>query len=166
MRKAKLLWIALLLLTGCQADRMTKMWAQSHLKDRPELTVVPHVLEFQYAENRAIAFSMLHGLSAGVRTPVVLTLSGLALAALLAFAWKNRERDLRLLIPVALILAGALGNLQDRILRGYVIDFVRVHWWETWSFAVFNLADSLITVGVCLLLLQARRPSNVKVTPG
>jgi signal peptidase II len=154
MRTAKLLWIGVLLLMGCQADRLTKNWAQARLMDAPALQVVPQVLEFRYAENRAIAFSMLHDVPGNVRTPLILGLSGIALAALLAFAWKSRRRGLTELLPVALILAGALGNLQDRISRGYVVDFVRVHWKETWSFAVFNVADSLISVGVALLIVQ------------
>jgi signal peptidase II len=155
MKKGNFLWIALLLLMGCQADRLTKEWAESRLKDSPSLTVVPQVLEFRYAENRAIAFSMLHNLSPRMRTPLVFSLSGIAFAALLSFAWASRRLGLSRLLPIALILAGALGNLQDRVLRGYVIDFVRVHWKESWSFAVFNVADSLITVGVTLLILQS-----------
>lgn len=154
MRNRKFLLIALLLLMGCQADRMTKGWAQSHLMQRP-VTVVPGMLELRYAENRAIAFSMLQSWPERVRTPLVLALSGAALTALLVYAWRNRRLGLPRLLPFTMILAGALGNLQDRLLRGYVIDFVRVHWNESWSFAVFNLADSLISVGVVLLIAQS-----------
>ena len=148
-------WILLgaLLLGGCRADQASKTWAQGAIQERP-LTVVPQVLEFHYAENRAIAFSMLQEMPEKARRPLVFGLTFLAFVALLSLIWSMRRQGLARLVPLALILAGALGNLQDRFSRGYVIDFVRLHWRDEWSFAVFNLADSLITVGTVLLLSE------------
>ena len=64
-------------------------------------------------------------------------------------------------MPLALILAGAVGNLMDRIMLGFVVDFVHVHWRDVWSFPIFNVADSLITVGwrlwIALSLFLARK---------
>lgn len=148
-------WLLLstLLLAGCRADQATKSWATSEFQDKPSLTLVPKILEFRYAENRAIAFSMFHGLPDRVRTPLILALTGIALIALLLLIWKMRHQGLLRLLPLSLILAGAIGNLQDRLSHGYVVDFVHVHWQGAWSFPIFNLADSLITVGTALLLL-------------
>jgi signal peptidase II len=64
-----------------------------------------------------------------------------------------RKADFLRLTPLALIMAGAVGNVQDRFMRGYVVDFVHVHWRDTWSFPIFNVADSLITVGGGLFLV-------------
>ena len=146
------LLLSVLLLVGCRADQATKTWARSEFQDKPALTLVPKVLEFRYAENRAIAFSMFRELPDRVRTPLILALTSIALIALMGLIWKMRRQGLLRLLPLSLILAGAIGNLQDRLSHGYVVDFVHVHW-GAWSFPIFNLADSLITVGTVLLLL-------------
>jgi signal peptidase II len=153
------LLLATLILAGCQADQTSKRWAKTAFQDKPSMTLVPKLLEFRYAENRAIAFSMLHNLPDGVRTPLIFSLSGLAFAGLLTVIWRMRAQHLSRLIPLALILAGAVGNLLDRVYHGYVVDFVHVHWREVWSFPIFNLADSLITVGITVwLVLSLFRP--------
>ena len=148
-------WLLLgaLLLAGCRADQATKTWAHGTFQDRP-ITVVPQVLELRYAENRAIAFSMLRGIPEDIRSPLIFGLTSVALAALLSIFWTMRRQSAAKLIPLSLILAGALGNLQDRWSRGYVIDFVHVHWRDQWSFPVFNVADSLITIGAALLFIE------------
>ncbi|MDB5049875.1 MAG: Lipoprotein signal peptidase [Fibrobacteres bacterium] len=155
-------WLMLftLLLAGCRADQATKNWARTEFQDKPSLTLVPKVLEFRYAENRAIAFSMFRDLPDRVRTPLILTLTSLALIALVTLIWKMRNQGLLRLLPLSLILAGAVGNLQDRLTHGYVVDFVHVHWQGAWSFPIFNLADSMITVGTVLLLsVSALKPA-------
>jgi signal peptidase II len=150
-------WLVLLciLLAGCRADLATKSWAQSEFRDKPALTLLPKVLEFRYAENRAIAFSIFQGMPESRRKPLILGLTGLGLAALLTLVFRLRKQGLIRLLPVALILGGALGNLQDRLTHGYVVDFVHVHWNGAWSFPIFNLADSLITVGMALMMLTS-----------
>jgi signal peptidase II len=160
-------WLLLLtlLLIGCRADQATKTWAKAEFRDQPAMTLVPDLLEFRYAENRAIAFSMFHDLPDRVRTPLIFTLAGSALVALSSLAWGMRKQGMMRLLPFALILAGAVGNLQDRIMHGYVVDFIHVHWQEIWSFPIFNLADSLITVGTILLLLQTFLKRDHKAAP-
>lgn len=162
MKRHALRWLALvaLLLAGCRADQATKAWAVRQFKDEPR-TMVPGVLEFRYAENRAIAFSMLKDVPGRIRTPLIFGLAGVSLLALGAYGWGRRREGALRMIPLAMILAGALGNLQDRIAHGYVVDFVRVHWHQSWSFPIFNLADSLISVGMALLILQAFRTREV-----
>jgi signal peptidase II len=152
--RASLRWLLLsvLLLAGCRADQATKSWARGSFQDKP-MTLVPQVLEFRYAENRAIAFSMFHGLPDKVRVPLIFGLTSLALAALLSLIWSMRNQGIARLIPLALILAGALGNLQDRLAHGYVVDLVHVHFRDTWIFPIFNLAVSLISVVITLLLV-------------
>lgn len=155
MKKRILPWLALLalLLGGCQTDLATKAWAVESLKDGP-WTVVPGLLEMRYAENPAIAFSMLSDVPERIRAPLIYGLACISLSALLAYGWALRHRGPWRIAPIVLILAGAIGNLIDRYRNGYVVDFVRVHWHEAWSFAIFNVADSLITVGMILAILQ------------
>ena len=105
------------------------------------------------AHNRGAAFSMFDGASGWQRW----AFSGLAaVVSVSLIVWLARlERRANLLaISLALILAGALGNVIDRLRLGYVVDFLQVHWHEHY-FPAFNVADSSITCGAVLLLLDA-----------
>lgn len=155
MKKTLLLWMSLLalMMVGCRADQATKAWATESFQDGPR-TLVPDLLEFRYAENRAIAFSMLRSVPEHIRRPLIFTLGGISIAALLVYAYTLRHHGFWRLLPFALILGGGIGNFIDRIVRGYVVDFVHVHWKDTWSFPIFNVADSLVSVGMVLWIVQ------------
>lgn len=151
-------WVAglallVLMLVGCKADHVTKGWAAESIKGAP-ITVIPDLVELRYAENRAIAFSMLKDVPENVRVPLIYALAGVALLSMSAVAWSRRRRGLWGLLPFSLVLAGAFGNLLDRVRNGYVIDFVHLHWRDVWSWPIFNLADSLIFVGMASLMWQ------------
>ncbi len=121
------------------------------------MEVIPGLLEFRYAENRAIAFSMLSSMSEAVRTPLILGFSLLATVFLGGILWTSRQDTFLRLLPYTLILSGALGNMTDRLRHGYVVDFVHVHWKDAWSYPIFNVADSLICIGVAMALWQSFR---------
>src|SRR5690606_34655291 len=146
-------WLILLslVLSGCGADQVTKAWAREALPDNP-ISVWPQLLEFRYAENPAIAFSLFSGLPGDVRTPLIYAMSGLGFSILMFLIWNARHQTVLRLLPLALILAGAAGNLIDRFTLGFVVDFVRVHWRDAWSFPIFNVADALISVGMALFI--------------
>jgi signal peptidase II len=102
--------------------------------------------------NTGAAFSFLAGASGWQRWFFV----GLGLAATVFIVWMlRRHGDQRVFsLALALILGGALGNVIDRLLHGYVVDFIQVHWGSRWYFPSFNIADSAITVGAGLLILD------------
>ncbi|MEO6098130.1 MAG: signal peptidase II [Fibrobacteria bacterium] len=160
-------WLMLfaLVLAGCRADQVSKNWARASFQDR-NLTLVPDLLEFRYAENRAIAFSMFHQIPEHVRKPLIYSLTSVSLAALLSLIWVMRRQSLYRLASMALILSGAVGNIIDRVRHGFVMDFIHVHWRETWSFPIFNVADSLITIGGAMILLSTfLSPEGFKPSP-
>ena len=105
------------------------------------------------AHNRGAAFSMLDAAS-GWQRWVLSALAVIVSAALIVWLARLERRATLLASALALILGGALGNLIDRLRMGYVIDFVQVHWQQHY-FPAFNIADSAITVGAGLLLLDA-----------
>jgi signal peptidase II len=118
-----------------------------------------------YVENPGAAFSFLSGASEGVRQGFFTVISILAIVVVLAY-YRRLRRDQRYYqFALALLLAGAVGNFIDRLARGYVIDFidwyVGHHHWPT-----FNVADSLIVVGVALLLLHPGRRKDAAATAG
>jgi signal peptidase II len=146
-------------LVGC--DHATKLAAEAALRNRAPLAVVPGAVDLTYTENRDVAFNALSQLS--LHPPAwAIAASTIALTLLVLVAWARRRRAAW---PehagFALICAGAIGNLVDRLARGYVVDFVHVRFWP-----VFNLADALVVAGVALLAL-ARTPATPPArTPG
>jgi len=113
------------------------------------------VLEITRLHNRGAAFSFLSDAS-GWQKYFFITLA-LAISAGIIF-WLSRLRlahSALLGSGLALVLGGALGNVIDRVLRGHVIDFIHFHWFDTWYFPAFNVADSSITIGAALLILDS-----------
>lgn len=149
-RRLLLLVLSLVALTGC--DHVTKHWAEANLRGRAPLVLVSGVVDLTYAENRDTAFSLTRAIPKEVKRPLLLLSGAVAMAALGAAWYRRRAAGLAAQAPYALVGAGALGNILDRVARGYVVDFVHVHHWP-----VFNVADGLIVVGVGLLLIDAWR---------
>ncbi len=134
-------------------DQSTKSWIAHHFAYGERLTLLP-VLELTLRFNRGAAFSMLEDASGWQRW----LFTWLAVVVAIGIvAWLRRldaRRQWLLAVSLSLILAGALGNLIDRLRLGHVIDFIVVHWKDAY-FPAFNVADSAITVGAILMLLDA-----------
>jgi signal peptidase II len=140
---------------------VAKVEAFLSVKHLESLARPPHVVwdpmwRMTYAENPGAAWGMLRDLPAGFRHGffVVMTLGALAF---ILWYYRKLGRDERFMqVALAFVFSGAVGNLLDRLARGYVIDFVQWHWWRKpqlyWP--IFNLADSLIVVGVAMILLH------------
>ncbi len=126
-------------------DQASKAWAVMNLKEQAGMTLIPGILEISYRENTGMAFSMFHD------QPMFLTVfNSFIVALLLVWVFKQAKVNLGLL----LIAAGGLGNLLDRFIHGYVIDFINPLFI---SFAVFNIADVALNIGVFLLLWEGLR---------
>jgi signal peptidase II len=141
--------------TACviAADQLTKVLVVRHVALYSSIKVLP-VLDISLRYNKGAAFSFLEGASGWQRwffTALALGVSGIIVV------WMRRLRagsQWLLSLSLALILAGALGNVIDRLRLGHVIDFIVAHWQRS-EFPAFNVADSSITVGAALLLLDA-----------
>jgi signal peptidase II len=141
-----MLWLSLLVLL---VDRFSKMWALKHLQFHEPFSILPF-FDLTLTYNTGAAFSLLDSASGWQN----LFLGGLAITVcVVIIVWLSRlsSREYGMTIAIALILGGALGNLCDRILHGYVIDLLSFHM-KGWYFAIFNIADSAICVGAMLLL--------------
>lgn len=136
---------------SCRADLESKNWASKNLKDQESLAVIPGIFELHYVENDAIAFSLLHSLEEGIRLPLILVLSMGATSIIIVLIWIWRHRPFKELLPLILILGGALGNVIDRINNRYVVDFIFFHY-KNINFPIFNIADILVFWGVLLLM--------------
>lgn len=134
-------------------DQITKKLIMDHFQEYESVPVLP-VLDIVRLHNTGAAFSMLHDASGWQRWFFTILALGVG-AAIVVWLGKLKARSQWLLAcSLSLILAGALGNVIDRLRFGHVVDFIHVHWDEAY-FAAFNVADSAITVGAGLLLLDA-----------
>lgn len=130
-------------------DQLTKHWIVSYFSTKPEGYNVPilgPVLTLKYVQNTGVAFSLLQG------QVVMFFFIAIAIAVVGYLYWKARETgSLLLKLSFGLVLGGAIGNLIDRFSHTYVVDFIHFQIPGIFDFAVFNVADSAITVGVVLL---------------
>jgi signal peptidase II len=135
-------------------DQLVKAWVVQHLTLHGTMRVLP-VLELTLTYNRGAAFSFLAGASGWQKW----LFAGLAVAVGIGIlVWLRRlggRRQRLLCLSLTLIMGGAIGNLIDRLRIGHVVDFVLAHWHGVYFPWAFNVADSAITVGAALLLLDA-----------
>ncbi|MBP1871083.1 signal peptidase II [Ensifer adhaerens] len=140
--------IAVFIALALAADQLIKYLVEAYLPFNEAVPVVP-MLALYRTYNYGVAFSMLSGMEGwfivGMRLTVV---------AFVLWLWRRTPKDRFFAhFGYALIIAGALGNLVDRLIFGYVIDYI-LFYTQTWSFAVFNLADSFITIGAGAIILD------------
>ena len=139
------------------ADRLSKIWVSSHVPRGSFITIIPGVFRISHVFNTGAAFSLFaDSLSPTVVRDLLVGFSIVAVVVVLGMLWRLGRRFTLTGLALALILGGAIGNLYDRIRYSYVTDFLEVkivhyHWPD------FNVADSCIVVGACLLLIEIFR---------
>jgi signal peptidase II len=149
-RHAPELWLTVII---AAADQLTKALIRSRLALHESITVIPGMFDITHVRNTGAAFGILNSVEFEYKATVMVLVAVVALVAvgLYALTLPAEQRIARL--GLALILGGAVGNLIDRARMGFVIDFVDVYWRGV-HFWAFNVADSAITVGVALMLLD------------
>ncbi len=137
----------LITLAAILIDQFIKYLVETGMDLHQQIDILPFLALYR-TYNTGISFSMLSGGGWGLIALVT------AVTAFVGWlAWKSEPRQVMARIGFALIIAGAIGNLIDRLLYGHVVDYVFFHT-PLWSFAVFNFADACITVGAGLVILQ------------
>jgi signal peptidase II len=134
------------------ADQASKAWAVRRLRLGDVVGVLDGAVRFAYAENTGVAFGRLQYGSEFSRW-MLAALAALAVLGLLAYFFRTRRTDDRLLGALALLLAGVAGNLTDRVRLGHVVDFIEV-FIGSYQWPTFNVADAAICVGAGLLALD------------
>jgi signal peptidase II len=132
-------------------DQATKLYIDSRFALYESVTVIEHFFNITYVRNKGAAFGILS--DSAIRVPFFITVATLAAVGILWYLRQLREDQHLLQTALTLVFAGAIGNLIDRVRLGEVIDFLDVHWYQ-YHWPAFNVADSAITVGVGLLLLD------------
>jgi signal peptidase II len=142
-------------------DRFSKIRIREALTSLDAVTVIPGWLRIVHTENPGAAFGVLADGNPMMRSLVLIGVSTLVLIFVASALWSRGSAFAALLtrLGLSLILGGALGNLYDRVVRGTVTDFIEVYHGD-WTFPAFNVADSAITVGAIVLLIEMLRPKQ------
>jgi signal peptidase II len=151
-------WRAFAMLVGLitipliAVDQLSKIYISNHMMMYESIPIIPNWFDITSTQNPGAAFSMFANFPPVFRTVFLFALSATAIVVLLVMIAQTDEISL-ISVAFALVLAGASGNLIDRAIRGRVIDFIRVHYFDA-SYPIFNVADSAITIGVILIILS------------
>lgn len=135
------------------ADQITKFLVRSTIPLYSKRSVIPRLLDFTHVQNTGAAFGLLNASAFPYKSALMIAVATLALVAISLYARQLGSEERMSRYGLALILGGALGNLIDRAVSGYVVDFVDVYWGDA-HFWAFNVADAAITVGAILVLLE------------
>jgi signal peptidase II len=149
-------------------DQAVKAWLLGPLAlaEIGRIYLVP-IFNLTFTENTGVSLGLLTANSDSQRWLLVALTAAIALAVLV---WMLRERVVGDVIALGLVLGGALGNITDRSIRGYVVDYADLHFGEYRPFLIFNLADAAITIGVLLVLARSflsreKRPTSANTAP-
>jgi len=134
-------------------DQLSKYYIQRAFRPGQVVTIIPHVFNLTFVLNPGAAFGFLAGASANFRNPFFIIVSLLAIVFIVYHRSRYRRMELLPSLGLSLILGGALGNLVDRLRLGMVVDFLDFYYGD-YHWPAFNVADSAITVGVVLMILQ------------
>lgn len=143
------LWLSLLVVI---LDQLTKIWVSATLDLYQSITVLPF-FNLTLLHNPGAAWSILAN-AGGWQRWFLTGLTILISAAIIVWLFRLKPKQRWLACALALVLGGALGNLLDRLMYGYVVDFIDIYY-QQWHWPAFNIADSAITVGAIMLLRDA-----------
>lgn len=151
---------AIIVALGVVLDQWSKHWVSANLYGQT-VNIIPGMLSYSYTENTGAAFGMLDS------STIILSIASILLAVSLSFVLIRYYKNLSKLtkVSLALIIAGGIGNMIDRVFVGFVVDFIQV---DFMRFAVFNIADICITFGTILLIMamvfiEMKKPDPFKV---
>ncbi len=141
------LW-SLIVVLIIAVDQLSKIWVVNNIGISDSVSVIPNVINFVYVKNTGAAFSFLSDKNYGI---VILScISILFCIGVIIFMFKQRPKNKLLSFSLALMLSGAIGNGIDRILKGYVVDFIEMIFI---NFPVINIADIAITFGAAMIII-------------
>ncbi|HYU40670.1 MAG TPA: signal peptidase II [Vicinamibacteria bacterium] len=155
------LWIAGVVVA---LDQVTKALVDDFMTLHESHTIVEGLVRLTYVQNRGAAFGILSEAGLPYQSLMFSVVSLLALLAIALYAWRMPVQSRLPQTALAMVMGGAVGNLLDRARLGYVIDYVDMYWGPH-HWPAFNVADSAITVGVALLVIDILRNPEMDESP-
>jgi signal peptidase II len=147
------IWLPIIIVA---LDQATKALVRMKVPQSESVTIVPGLVDFTHVRNTGAAFGFLNRVDFPFKTMALAVIATAALIGVALYALSLSHQQLLARVGLALIVGGAAGNLIDRVAQGSVVDFVDVYW-RSWHFWAFNVADSAITIGVALMILDMLR---------
>lgn len=156
----KVFFISIIVFSVFALDHITKMTCEKKLTPGDKITIIDGYLDIVHVRNRGAAFGIFNTMR-GKAPRIFLTGASIIALGILIFYLRefDFERKKRYIFAISLIVGGAVGNLVERVLKGYVVDFIHMHIKE-YSWPAYNVADIAITLGVCLLVLFSLTDRN------
>lgn len=139
----------LIIFLGLILDRVTKIWALKSLYVNGDVVIIKNIFAFSYLENRGAAFGIFQN-----KVMLLSIVTSIVVLAMIFYLIKYRPKATFLRLSIAMIITGAIGNLIDRFVYKFVVDFILVHYKTIYYFPTFNVADMFVVIGTCLLALS------------
>ena len=158
MTKKRFYLIALLILV---LDHLTKLIASAKLNPDLPVEIIPGYLRFSYWENSGVAFGLFNDMASAWKPYILAAMAIIAVVVIFIYGMHVPTGRKLLHLSLAIMIGGILGNFVDRLMRGYVVDFIDFHIHDSYHWPTFNVADSAITIGIALLLIDTiKSPSD------
>ncbi|MBP1743700.1 MAG: lspA [Firmicutes bacterium] len=138
----------IIIIAGILLDRITKIWAAASLLGKGDIVIINGFFSLSYLENRGAAFGIFQN-----RVYLLAAVTMIVLLGMVYYLLRYKPESRLLRISFAMIISGGLGNLYDRIVYNYVVDFIMFHYKDVYYFPSFNVADMTLVAGTGLLLL-------------
>ncbi len=152
-------WLLLLSAIVILLDHVTKIWDMNHVPLGHAIVIIPKVFRITHVMNTGAAFSLMsETASPTLMHRILVGFSLFAIVVILALLLRVGRYLNSTSIALALILGGAIGNLYDRLHYKFVVDFIEIHIFR-YHWPDFNVADSCIVIGACLLMIEIFRPA-------
>jgi signal peptidase II len=161
--RKRLLWL-LVPLALISLDQVSKLIVREQVGQYDKIEIIDGLFRINHVQNRGAAFGIFSDVEDGWRELLILSLNGVALLLVIVYSLRLSPGEWISQLGLHMIFAGAIGNLIDRFTIGWVTDFLEFYW-GGWRWPAFNVADSAIVLGVCLLLLDTFRPHRKKEVP-
>lgn len=145
---------SIIVIAGLLLDQATKLYVDAKMILHQSIPLIDGIFSLTYLRNRGAAFSFLS--NASWRIPFFIFVTIIAVSVIIVAMRKLKEEQRFAQVALAMIFSGAVGNLVDRVRLGEVIDFLDIYW-RSHHWPAFNVADSLITVGVMMVALDMFR---------
>lgn len=135
-------------------DLLTKWWIRSAFELHQSLEIIPGYLRIIRVHNTGVAFGLFADFHSAWKPYVLALMAVVAVVVIVIYSARMPSGRVMLQLALAVTMGGILGNFIDRIVRGFVVDFIEFHIHDSFYWPTFNVADSAITVGIALLLLD------------
>jgi signal peptidase II len=135
-------------------DHLTKWAVRAHMDLHSAFELVPNYLNLSYVQNSGVAFGLLSDIESVWKPYILAAIAVVAVIIILVYSSRMPLNRKLLQVALAIILGGILGNFMDRLVHGFVVDFIEFHIYDSFHWPNFNIADSAITIGIALLLLD------------